>query len=67
MATECQESAEEAPRPNRSSQPPNRVIDIGTLSRLDQLERGSLIQSHRVMIPSARTIGVVSSTTTRWP
>jgi len=46
---------------------PNPLIDIGGLERVEHLEQGRPIQSHRVVCPSARTIGVVSLTITRWP
>ena len=34
---------------------------------VEHLEQGRLVQGHRVLCPSARTIGVVSLTITRWP
>jgi hypothetical protein len=34
------------------------VFDIGALERLEHVEQGRLIQSHRVVCPFARTIGV---------
>jgi hypothetical protein len=43
------------------------VFDIGALECLEHIDQGRLVQSHRVTCPSARTIGVVSLTITRWP
>src|SRR6476619_7119586 len=52
---------------DRGCRLPNPVIDIRGLEHLKQVEQGRLVQSHRVMCPSARTIGVVPLTLTRWP
>jgi hypothetical protein len=46
---------------------PDPVFDIRSLQRLEHLKQGRLVQSHRVVCPSARTIAVVSLTITRWP
>src|SRR6478752_9578813 len=52
---------------DRGCRLPNPVIDIRGLEHLKQLKQGRLVQSHRVTRPSARTIGVVPLTLTRWP
>jgi hypothetical protein len=52
---------------DRGGRRPDAVVDIGGLQCLQHLEQGSLLQGHRVLCPSARTIGVVSLTITRWP
>src|SRR5215204_286794 len=46
---------------------PDPLINLRSLQHFKQLKQGRLIQSHRVMCPFARTIGVVSLTITRWP
>src|SRR5215211_3130952 len=46
---------------------PDPLINLRSLQHFQQLKQGRLIQSHRVMCPFARTIGVVSLTITRWP
>ena len=43
------------------------ILNLGSLQHFKKLKQGRLIQSHRVMCPFARTIGVVSLTITRWP
>src|SRR6476661_1626352 len=52
---------------DRGCRLPNPIIDIRGLEHLKQLKQGRLVQSHRVTRPSARTIGVVPLTLTRWP
>src|SRR3712207_8018195 len=56
-------------RPPRSTLFPYTTLfrSIGCLQCLEHLEQGRLVQGHRVLCPSARTIGVVSLTITRWP
>jgi hypothetical protein len=44
----------------------NLVVDIGGLQCFQHLEQGGPVQGRRVLCPSARTIGVVSLTITRW-
>jgi hypothetical protein len=43
------------------------VIDLGGLQCFQDFQQCRLVQAHRVLVPSARTIGVVPLTITRWP
>src|SRR3712207_2295590 len=53
-------------RPPRSTLFPYTTL-FRSLQCVEHLEQGRLVQGHRVLCPSARTIGVVSLTITRWP
>src|SRR3712207_7957856 len=53
-------------RPPRSTLFPYTTL-FRSLQCVEHLEQGRLVQGHRVLCPSAKTIGVVSLTITRWP
>jgi hypothetical protein len=52
---------------DRRGRRPDPSSTSTALQCLQHLEQGRLVQGNRVLCPSARTIGVVSLTITRWP